>query len=739
MTTSLPVGVASGRWLDPSRRSTRRGRATEPRASSATGGATTTAEATRARPRVVQRKDTLEDDASGDVFSALSAPPSWASASTNPPLMGNFAPVVGECEIGDLEVEGTIPASVRGVYLRNGPNPAREPLLGAARYHWFDGDGMLHWIRLGDDDESSDDALEEKKKSPSSPSSASAAASYGRAYVRTKNFEREASLGESLYTGLRDITPVWRVLLPRLFTKVFEDWKSPDSPFWVVQSKNTANNGVKAHAGVLLATYESGSAYELELSRRLTTLGVCDFKKSFATKDYWLDNMTAHAKTCPKTGELVYMGYNLISLDFDAPRDEKTTDVVVGVVDKHGARTSRRVIKMSRPSMQHDVGITRSRVVLLDGPLVFDLNRVLTGGLPFAFETDQSMRIGILPRAAARVGENDEENKNKEDVVWVDTGEPCFAYHVVNCYDDPADPDVVVVDVCKSDGTNALGMARGFDDDADGQGWMPAGSFVDGNKTKTKNKNKNGYVGDDATGVVDENAFEALVNKAVGFFSESSFASSKERDPRDARRENAPELGSHANAVGHGRDVAALWRWRVDVRTKTMVSSERLCETPSDFPCVDPRDVGAPHFFCYTAGYAASTFPKRRMDVPSFDKVHKHCLSTGKHYTYCLDENRACGDVAFVPDHDKQGGHLLVLTHDVAQQTMRDGVVNGVAVSASEKKNERSPTELLILADDRDERNPALRLVGKVKIPVRVPFGFHNEFVAEAELPQGKW
>jgi carotenoid cleavage dioxygenase len=170
-----------------------------------------------------------------------------------------------------------------------------------------------------------------------------------------------------------------------------------------------------------------------------------------------------------------------------------------------------------------------------------------------------------------------------------------------------------------------------------------------------------------------------------------------------------------------------------------MVSSTRLCETPSDFPCVDPRDVGAPHFFCYTAGYAASTFPKRRMDVPSFDKVHKHCLSTGKHYTYCLDENRACGDVAFVPDHDKQGGHLLVLTHDVAQQTMRDGVVNEVAVSAREKKNERSPTELLILADDRDERNPALRLVGKVKIPVRVPFGFHNEFVAEAELPQGKW
>ena len=49
-------------------------------------------------------------------------------------------------------------------------------------------------------------------------------------------------------------------------------------------------------------------------------------------------------------------------------------------------------------------------------------------------------------------------------MVWIDTGEPCFCYHVVNCFDDP---DVrvnrVVVDVCKADATNALGMAKGFE------------------------------------------------------------------------------------------------------------------------------------------------------------------------------------------------------------------------------------------------------------------------------------
>ena len=34
-----------------------------------------------------------------------------------------------------------------------------------------------------------------------------------------------------MYTGLRDINPIWDVLLPRLVKKVVE-WRDPDSPFW---------------------------------------------------------------------------------------------------------------------------------------------------------------------------------------------------------------------------------------------------------------------------------------------------------------------------------------------------------------------------------------------------------------------------------------------------------------------------------------------------------------------------
>ena len=269
--------------------------------------------------------------------------------------------------------------------------------------------------------------------------------------------------------------------------------------------------------------------------------------------------MTAHAKTCPATGELVHG----VQPDFRpgvplsvVTKKKKKHPKNDGRRDRRGGRPDVAPGDSSRPSMQHDVG--QREQVVLDGPLVFDLDRVLTGGLPFAFETDQTMRLGILPRASEADGDSD------SDVIWVDTGEPCFAYHVVNCYDDPEDADVVVVDVCKSDGTNALGMARGFDDDADGQGWRPANGCGETREElealdAVKTVSKNGYVGDDAMGVRGaENAFAAFVNAPRGSVPSSpssiklvvrskSRARKKKKNQkrvvRGAERRRAPALG----------------------------------------------------------------------------------------------------------------------------------------------------------------------------------------------------
>lgn len=67
----------------------------------------------------------------------------------NPYLMGNYAPVEEENEayyIKASDIVGRIPRDISGVYLRNGPNPKFIPSNG--RQHWFDGDSMIHAIRI---------------------------------------------------------------------------------------------------------------------------------------------------------------------------------------------------------------------------------------------------------------------------------------------------------------------------------------------------------------------------------------------------------------------------------------------------------------------------------------------------------------------------------------------------------------------------------------------------------------
>ena len=58
-------------------------------------------------------------------------------------LRGNFAPVKDQVSAENLEVEGSVPPELRGLYLRNGANP----VTGRSE-HWFLGQGMVHGIRL---------------------------------------------------------------------------------------------------------------------------------------------------------------------------------------------------------------------------------------------------------------------------------------------------------------------------------------------------------------------------------------------------------------------------------------------------------------------------------------------------------------------------------------------------------------------------------------------------------------
>ncbi|MEK9591747.1 MAG: carotenoid oxygenase family protein, partial [Gammaproteobacteria bacterium] len=67
-------------------------------------------------------------------------------APDNPYLMGNYAPVLDEITETSIQVTGSIPTDLNGLFLRNGPNPI--DWVNPKKHHWFLGDGMLHGVRL---------------------------------------------------------------------------------------------------------------------------------------------------------------------------------------------------------------------------------------------------------------------------------------------------------------------------------------------------------------------------------------------------------------------------------------------------------------------------------------------------------------------------------------------------------------------------------------------------------------
>jgi len=71
----------------------------------------------------------------------------WVEPGNNPFLKGNFAPVDHEHSYEMIDIiAGEVPKDINGVYLRNGPNPKFFPKNN--RHHAFDGDSMIHAIRL---------------------------------------------------------------------------------------------------------------------------------------------------------------------------------------------------------------------------------------------------------------------------------------------------------------------------------------------------------------------------------------------------------------------------------------------------------------------------------------------------------------------------------------------------------------------------------------------------------------
>ena len=219
------------------------------------------------------------------------------------------------------------------------------------------------------------------------------------------------TLSEGRATGYRNRWVRTRALASELETPL------PAGPTEPIDGR--ANTHVIRHAGTTLALVESGFPHAV--SDDLGRARVHDFDGGLASP------MTAHPKLDPSTGELIFFGYDVFGPPF----------LRYHVVDAAGGVVRTEAIDIPRATMIHDFGVTASRAVFLDLPVIFDLDLAAVGrSLPFRWAPEAGARVGVMPR-----------DGGGGDVRWIGI-DPVYVFHVLNAFDDGQS---VVMDVIRYD------------------------------------------------------------------------------------------------------------------------------------------------------------------------------------------------------------------------------------------------------------------------------------------------
>lgn len=178
--------------------------------------------------------------------------------------------------------------------------------------------------------------------------------------------------------------------------------------------QGSGNVNVVGHGDRVLALPEVGLPYEMD--KQLNTKGLFDYAGKLAS------NMTAHPKIDGRTGQMLFFGYEMFA-PFLRYHEASADGDLVKSID----------IDLPEGIMMHDFGVTETRVVFMDLPVVFDL-ALVGNGFPFRWLDSHQSRLGVMNRAS-----------DSDTVQWIDI-DPCFVFHPLNSYDDG---DKIVMDVVR--------------------------------------------------------------------------------------------------------------------------------------------------------------------------------------------------------------------------------------------------------------------------------------------------
>jgi all-trans-8'-apo-beta-carotenal 15,15'-oxygenase len=224
------------------------------------------------------------------------------------PWSGGFRTLSEEHDYRIDDIEGQIPAGLRGTLYRNGSG--RNDLAGEWFPHWFDGDGMISAIRFDD-----------------------RGIHYRNRYVATENYRDETRAGHILNRGFGKQRP--RGMLGNAFR----------------QPANVSNTSVVMQGDRLLSLWEGGPPVALDPAT-LDTRGIETFGGTVKA-------FSAHPKIDPQTGELFNFG-----IEYGA-----RTTLTPYRIDK-GVVTRLPPVTLPHSFMNHDFVLTTHYLVFCLGPII---------------------------------------------------------------------------------------------------------------------------------------------------------------------------------------------------------------------------------------------------------------------------------------------------------------------------------------------------------------------------------
>jgi carotenoid cleavage dioxygenase-like enzyme len=259
------------------------------------------------------------------------------SSPSNPHLEGNYKPVLEEITAENLEVIGQIPTDVEGHFLRVGPNPYYVPDV--AKYHLFDGDGMIHSVHIN-----------------------AGKATYRNRFVDSAGLREEREKGDWIYPGLN------------MIGEILARGEMPPP------GKNTGNTAMVFHNQQLYALMEGATPYAISLPD-LATTGEDDFDGTLT------HNFTAHPKVDVETGEMITFGYSPLP-----------PFLKYSVINPQGKVVHTKEITIPKGIMMHDCAITKRYTIFPDLPLVFDFEAAMKGEGMIQWDVSNGCRLGVVPR-----------------------------------------------------------------------------------------------------------------------------------------------------------------------------------------------------------------------------------------------------------------------------------------------------------------------------------------------------